>query len=153
MVGTPCGDVDGGEETYHGKRACELQVGTERPAARGIGAGCQGECGVSAGGWDGASIGPHLADCGFCPPCTVRSMLTTLPPCAGAWREPRARERAASMRATGAHVGLAQAVSWGQAVAASRADRQAASKRRGRIGHAGRRFRTYARGDIQSIRD
>ena len=117
---------------------CELQVGTGRPAARGIGTRRQGERGVSAGGWAGASIGPHLADRGSCPPCAVRSMLTTHPPCAGAWREPRARECAAAARATGAHVGLAQAASWGQAVAASRAGRQAVSKRRCRIGHAGR---------------
>ena len=86
---------------------CELQVGTGRPAARGIGARRQGERGVSAGGWAGASIGPHLADRGSCPPCAVRSMLTTHPPCAGAWREPRARECAALVRATRAHVGLA----------------------------------------------
>ena len=138
MVGTPCGDVDGGEEIDHGNRACDLQVGIGRPAARGIGARCQGERGVSAGGRAGASIGPHLADRGFCPPYAVRSMLTTHPPCAGAWREPRARECAAPVRATGAHVGLAQAASWGQAVAASRAGRQAVSKRRCRIGHAGR---------------
>jgi hypothetical protein len=128
MVGTPCGDVDGEEGKYHGNRACELQVGTGRPAARGIGARCQGKRRVSAGGWAGASMGPHLADRGFCPPCAVRSMLATHPPCAGAWREPRARECAAPVRATGAHVGLAQAASWGQAVAASRADRQAVRK-------------------------
>ena len=138
MVGTPCGDVDGGEEIDHGNRACDLQVGIGRPAARVNGARCQGERGVSAGGRAGASIGPHLADRGFCPPYAVRSMLTTHPPCAGAWREPRARECAAPVRATGAHVGMAQAASWGQAVAASRAGRQAVSKRRGRIGHAGR---------------
>ena len=153
MVGTPCGDVDGGEEKDHGNRACELQVGTGRPAARGIGARCQGERGVSAGGWAGASIGPHLADRGSCPPCAVRSMLTTHPPCAGAWREPRARECAAAARATGAHVGLAQAASWGQAVAASRADRQAVSKRRDELAMLVGRSRSYARGDIQSRRD
>ena len=132
---------------------CELQVGTGRPAARGIGARRQGERGVSAGGWAGASIGPHLADRGSCPPCAVRSMLTTHPPCAGAWREPRARECAAAARATGAHVGLAQAASWGQAVAASRADRQALSKRRDAMAMLVGRSRTYARGDIQSVRD
>jgi len=153
MVGTPCGDVDGGEEIDHGNRACDLQVGFGRPAARVIGARCQGERGVSAGGRDGASIGPHLADRGCCPPCAVRSMLTMLPPCAGAWREPRARECAAPVRATGAHVGLAQAASWGQAVAASRADRQAVSKRRDALAMLVGRSRTYARGDIQSRRD
>jgi len=153
MVGTPCGDVDGGEEKDQGNRACELQVGTGRPAARGIGARCQGERGVSAGGWAGASIGPHLADRGFCPPCAVRSMLTTHPPCAGAWREPRARECAALARATRAHVGVAQAASWGQAVAASRADRQAVSKRRHALAMLVGRSRSYARGDIQSRRD
>ena len=153
MVGTPCGDVDGGEEIDHGNRACDLQVGIGRPAARVIGARCQGERGVSAGGRDGASIGPHLADRGCCPPCAVRSMLTMLPPCAGAWREPRARECAAPVRATGAHVGMAQAARWGQAVAASRADRQAVSKRRDALAMLVGRSRTYARGDIQSRRD
>ena len=123
MVGTPCGDVDGGEEIDHGNRACDLQVGIGRPAARVNGARCQGERGVSAGGRAGASIGPHLADRGFCPPYAVRSMLTTHPPCAGAWREPRAQECAASVRATRAHVGLPEAVRCGQAVATSRADR------------------------------
>ena len=153
MVGTPCGDVDGGEEIDHGNRACDLQVGIGRPAARSIGARCQGERGVSAGGRAGASIGPHLADRGFCPPCAVRSMLTTHPPCAGAWREPRARECAALVRATRAHVGMAQAARWGQAVAASRADRQAVSKRRDELAMLVGRSRTYARGDIQSRRD
>ena len=154
MVGTPCGDVDGGEEIDHGNRACDLQVGIGRPAARGIGARCQGERGVSAGGRAGASIGPHLAaDRGFCPPSAVRSMLTTHPPCAGAWREPRARECAALVRATRAHVGMAQAARWGQAVAASRADRQAVSKRRDALAMLVGRSRTYARGDIQSRRD
>ena len=145
MLGTPCGDVDGGEEIDHGNRACDLQVGFGRPAARVIGARCQGERGVSAGGRAGASIGPHLADRGFCPPCAVRSMLTTHPPCAGAWREPRARECAALVRATRAHVGMAQAASWGQAVAASRADRQAVSKRRDALAMLVGRSRTYAR--------
>ena len=153
MVGTPCGDVDGGEEIDHGNRACDLQVGIGRPAARVNGARCQGERGVGAGGRDGASIGPHLADRSYCPPCAVRSMLTMLPPCAGAWREPRARECAAPVRATGAHVGLAQAASWGQGVAASRADRQAVSRRRDALAMLVGRSRTYARGDIQSRRD
>ena len=50
-------------------------------------------------------------------------------------------------------MGLAQAASWGQAVAASRADRQAVSKRRDELAMLVGRSRTYARGDIQSRRD
>ena len=75
------------------------------------------------------------------------------PMCACAWREPRARECAAPVRATGAHVGMAQAARWRQAVAASRAERQAVSKRRDALAMLVGRSRTYARGDIQSRRD
>ena len=56
---------------------------------------------------------------------------------AGARHEPRARRRAASVRATRAHKSHALAVSCGLSMAASGADCQSAGRRRNGVDHAG----------------
>ena len=152
IASTPCGDVDSGREKRPGKPTVAAP-GRDRATCRAQHR-CQGS-GRAWGEhrWEGRGknrAAPRRSR--LLPTGAVRSVLTTPPPCAGAWREPRARECAAPVRATGAHVGLAQAASWGQAVAASRADRQAPSKRRDALAMLLGQFRTCARGDIQSRR-
>ena len=57
---------------------------------------------------------------------------------AGARHEPRARRRAASVRATRSHKRHTLAVSWGLSMAASGSDCQSAGRRRNGVDHAGR---------------